>query len=1095
MAFAVAPASAAEFPYTVEPELSLTGDCSTSAFDPVPDPDCEPTYPPPPAGPTGRFFEPWSVAIDAYGNEYVASWGGNDGTKGRIDVFDDEGRFITELADPRRPQSIAVDSKGNLYAFEQLPGGEGEIARYTPSEYKPEEGKIAYGNPRVVVDSEPTALLGGVAVDLSNDHLYASWWGTFITEYESAADGNDLLETITPPGLFANQRLAVDGQNRRVYASSCTNSIFDCVVLVFEADAPYSLLEEVDGSETPVGEFLSVNGKLAVAVDEESGNFFVGDLSATSNIYEFNEDYEYLSTSKVPGAQANTIQIAVSNSPLNPTARNFRYLFAPLSATSGSVIAFEPPAVQAPRVDSLVAVNIAETEAELRGIVDPEGAETEYVIEYVSQAQFEATGFDDAVLVGDGTIVGSSTPQQVTAFIDGLTPETAYRFRIVAENEVGEDEVEATFTTFADADSGGDGCSNAVPRAGFSLALPDCRAYELVTPPDTNGNPTKGGGSEGDRFGSVQSAPAAGLVSFELLGGALPGTEATGGIYGDPYLATRGDDGWSTELVGPNGTQTSQPRPGSFSPDQGYNFWLAAGEGSALVGGLETRYIRYPDGHSELVGRGSLGTDQRAIGRLITEGGSHIVFETELTPKKLEPNAPPDGTTAVYDRTADEVTHVVSLLPGNVTPAAGQNATYLNASADGEGIAFSIGSTLYLRVGNTTTYNIGTGVQFAGVSEGGARIFYVQGGDLKAFDVEDEAVVDFTPVTDAVPVNVASDGTRAYFVSEQEIGGSGPNPNGANPQLGEQNLYLSEEGTISFVGTVTERDVEGEPSASGQLDGLGGWSAEAQSKRRLAFDPSRLTPDGSVMLFQSRANLDDYDPGDFPQIYRFDSAGDRLDCISCPPTKAAPVEGAALQSFQTNDHLAPFGAYGYVPNLRADGNRAFFESTEALVSGDTDGERDVYEWEEEDVGSCTKPGGCIYLISNGHSESGDYLFGHSASGDDAFFTTNDILVGGDESSLSVYDARVNGGFAESTPPICQGEGCRPNLTPPPAVPAPQSGARPQSGNVVPKPKPKTCPKGKKKVKKNGKVRCVKKKKPAKHKNKQKAGNKRKGGQR
>ena len=458
-------------------------------------------------------------------------------------------------------------------------------------------------------------------------------------------------------------------------------------------------------------------------------------------------------------------------------------------------------------------------------------------------------------------------------------------------------------------------------------------------------------------------------------------------------------------------------------------------------------------------------------------------------PQQLEPNAPPDGIRAVYDRTRDPVTgaeqtHVVSLLPGDITPS--QDAFYLGASADGEGIAFTIGGTLYLRVANEVTYEIGSGAEFAGVSEGGGRIFYLQGEDLFAFDTATEATIPFSEVGDAVAVNVSRDGTRAYFASEEAIAGSGPSPNGANPQAGSQNLYLSEEGDISFIGTVTDRDVEGRTdTAVGQVDGLGLWT-RALSIRRPGFDPSRLTADGGVFLFQSRADLDGFQPGEEPQIYRYDAAADLLDCVSCPPTKVTGGDGADLMSFFIGNGSAPFGPSAFVANLNTAGTRAFFESTEALVSGDTNEVRDVYEWEQQGTGSCTKPGGCVYLISTGHSETDSYLFGHSASGEDAFFTTNEILAPGDQTTLSVYDARVGGGFPPPATDICVGEGCRPSLSPPPGMAAPESGARSKSGNVG-----QACPKGKHRVKRKGKPVCVKNKQ-AKHKKHHKAAKKQEG---
>jgi hypothetical protein len=272
---------------------------------------------------------------------------------------------------------------------------------------------------------------------------------------------------------------------------------------------------------------------------------------------------------------------------------------------------------------------------------------------------------------------------------------------------------------------------------------------------------------------------------------------------------------------------------------------------------------------------------------------------------------------------------------------------------------------------------------------------------------------------------------------------------------------------------------------SGQRDGLGLWT---EALLQPIKDPSRLNPDGSVLLFQSRADLDGYDPEGFAQVYRYDSVAGRLHCISCNPTKVPATADAALASFALGIlEPPPFSAFGFVPNLRPDGKRAFFESTEALVSFDTDKVRDVYEWEAQGVGSCDRPGGCVYLITSGRSARDNYLYGHSQSGDDVYFTTGDVLTGFDAGgTLSIYDARVGGGFAEPETPICEGEGCKPDLTPPPSLPSSESGARPQSGNV------KSCPKGKRKVKKNGQVRCVKKKKHHKGKKQRNAGAKSKG---
>src|SRR6202020_118172 len=106
---------------------------------------------------------------------------------------------------------------------------------------------------------------------------------------------------------------------------------------------------------------------------------------------------------------------------------------------------------------------------------------------------------------------------------------------------------------------------------------------------------------------------------------------------------------------------------------------------------------------------------------------------------------------------------------------------------------------------------------------------------------------------------------------------------------------------------------------------------------------------------------------------------------------------------------------GLFPNrhVLTDTGQLFFETREALVPADTNGERDVYEYEYE--------GGGAHLISSGTISFESTLEDVSESGDDVFFRSNQALVPQDnqEGQLVTYDARVGGGFAEpSSPPLC-----------------------------------------------------------------------------
>ncbi|MGN6276244.1 MAG: fibronectin type III domain-containing protein [Solirubrobacterales bacterium] len=861
------------------------------------------------------------------------------------------------------------------------------------------------------------------------------------------------------------------------------------VVRVFELESPHALIETIDGSTTPPGRFR--NSKLSLAVEESTGKLFVYDGESTNNVvFELGEHGEYFNTISygLEGRYTFGSQIAIDNGEHSPNGAldpKGRYLFVPAFPTGpGHSFAYGPPAACPPTVESIAVTSVTESEAQLHATIEPCSLATTYRFEYTTQQRYEEEGnsFAGAQVAGASELSAGGTPVGVVANLTGLAPGTAYRFRVVAENEKGSDEAERSFSTYPGAEPG-PVCENAALRTEASKLLPDCRVYELVTPPDTNAHPPVGVGRLGTYFATREASPSGDAASFEIEGGSISGFEATGSLAGDPYVSMRTEVGWKTTYAGPTPLESPQILPGSNSPDQGYSFWsTAGGEGSAAVDGETTTYLHYPDGHNALIGRGSLGTDPRAVGTLISEGGGHIVFVSggSAPAVQLEPAAPPSGTKAIYDRTIDPVsgeeeTHVVSLLPGNVTPAAGADALYEGASLDGKGIAFSIGKKLYLRYDDEETYEVGEGVTFAGVTEGGRRIFYLEGGNLFAFAVEGEETIQFTDSGDVTPVNVAADGHVAYFISPSVL--AGPNPNGAGPVKGQENLYRSEEGSIAFVGTVTERDVKGEFGGSQTVDGLGLWAAAVgpgefgtSAPGQLAIDPSRATPDGNVILFESRAPLAGYDPEGHAEVYRYDFAHEELDCLSCNPTQAPAGGEASLETLrQSQFDLQPLGPYAFVPNLRPDGRRAFFQSTEQLVPGDTDGLLDVYEWEAQGVGSCNREGGCVYLISSGHSHHPDFLYSVSESGDDVFFRTSDLLLPSDgDATPSIYDARVGGGFPQAGTSKCQGEECRPTLSPPPGLLTPGL----LSGGEVPR-EPIRCPKGKRKVERNGKVRCVK----------------------
>ena len=90
-------------------------------------------------------------------------------------------------------------------------------------------------------------------------------------------------------------------------------------------------------------------------------------------------------------------------------------------------------------------------------------------------------------------------------------------------------------------------CANEQLRGeDHSRSLPDCRSYELVTPPFKDGDPVTET-SEGDAI--ADPAGEAEAITFQDIGG-FAGAENDSSVNGSAYVARRGPDGWASTPAG-----------------------------------------------------------------------------------------------------------------------------------------------------------------------------------------------------------------------------------------------------------------------------------------------------------------------------------------------------------------------------------------------------------------------------------------------------------------------------------------------------------------------------------------------------------------
>jgi hypothetical protein len=211
---------------------------------------------------------------------------------------------------------------------------------------------------------------------------------------------------------------------------------------------------------------------------------------------------------------------------------------------------------------------------------------------------------------------------------------------------------------------------------------------------------------------------------------------------------------------------------------------------------------------------------------------------------------------------------------------------------------------------------------------------------------------------------------------------------------------------------------------------LNDWSLD------LGVRPARVSGDGRHMVFVSSTSLTGYDNAGFNEVYEYtaptvveEGKGEAggLVCVSCNPSGAPPIGPSSIPGANAIELVR--GAVYQSRVLSDDGSRLFFDSDDALVTQDTNGHQDVYEYEN----------GHVFLISGGGGDEDSSFVDASGSGDDVFFMTGESLVPQDPGSIDLYDARVGSdNLTQLAPPVCSGTGCQGLPGTPPIFATPSS---------------------------------------------------------
>ncbi|HEX4561596.1 MAG TPA: fibronectin type III domain-containing protein, partial [Gemmatimonadales bacterium] len=639
---------------------------------------------------------------------------------------------------------------------------------------------------------------------------------------------------------------------------------------------------------------------------------------------------------------------------------------------------------------------------------------------------------------GNGSAVG------VAADLPEARPGGTYRYRLVAHsNSSGNpvvDGAEQVLTVPVPASPGPEEeCPNRARRTGPSANLPDCRAYEQVTPSE------KGAATDILQYGHRGTFVTIGEDGEHLLM-QVPGVQW--GPSPDPvastYVFARGEGGWGTTSARPPSEVegVSYLDVALFNGDLtqlGFDHvgWsTGAGPESANLevrvgppGGPYTTIATIPRAQALQGSREDIGLVAASA------DASKYVIQTE--DRNLLGH--PTGTTSGFDLyeysegqlrlvNVDSEGKEISACGARIVKGreqAGGGSSRYAVSADGRRVFFTDNCTghLYMRVGGGETVDIGA-----------------------------YGFVEAKP--DGSQVLISHTGLFRYDAATRAI-----EPVAAGESFSPQRYSYSDSGGIlaELSGLFSNNTIFGAPK----------------------MDPRQVVRyDSAEHLIQCISCASPFDP---------------------EPKQLAALEsqiqegkdGAAHSIFASaNGDYVVFQTPSALLPSDVDGESEPSENASKIVSSSSD----VYEWRRDGLGGCSHVQGCLALISGGHGGYYVELLGIANEGRDIFFTTNESLVPQDtDTAIDIYDARIGGGFPPPPPrPVeCEGDACSTPFAAPNDL-TPSSSTFQGAGNLIgatlpaSKSKPK-LKKAKKKTKKKGKAKAKRKVGRARKAGKRRAG--------
>ena len=785
-------------------------------------------------------------------------------------------------------------------------------------------------------------------------------------------------------------------------------------------------------------EFDAAGNKLipSAAEEEESFELFGEPPHEGLQIYERAQLWA-IGTDSACGSEGDDLYVGYTRQSISPT---LAYVSA-FGSPPQNVVKCPPPPAEVPEIGAQYATSVGTDSAVLGAEINPHyGTDTRYYVQY-GKGKCSEGGCGEREPLAPGALLSSKVSnaplKSGAVLLAGLDAGQNYHYRFVAENsaglvrgvggKVGVDGQEGSFTTFATALPAARHCENGLFREGPSAQLPDCRAYELVSPPDrtpagdvvtkTNGIEFPAeldqSSTDGERF----------AYSSEFAFG-----DAAGAPYTSEYMATRRTgEGWSTHWISPPGESKAinnnalikvDIEEKAFTADLCSDWSMHDKEPvlseNAIVGfaNIYRRQNCGPGADSY----DAVTTVKPTASTLVSEywpelqgfstDGSRAVFRAgaalgEGAPDLSDPSTFYSGRFQLYEASEGTLRFVCVLPDGSAaeescsagTPEGREGEGRTNrvehaVSGDGRRVYWSETKErlLFLRENadraqsaiaggkcieaeeKACSYKVSNEpAQFWTAASDGSLALYTEGPDGA-----DKKLREFDAAT-----------KKSKTIAEEGVVGVA----GASVDLsrfyfvsskqlageaieGKPNLYLREGGAVSLVATLANEDTDPASAFNAALNPVA---------TRPIMQGARISGDGRHLIFASVASLTGYDNHDAvngrpdDEIYLYDTGASGPVCISCNPSGARPtgrqldLNGADTGTQGAAAVIPAAENQLYAPKvITEDGGRVFFDSFEGLVARDTNGKEDVYEWERASGReACEALGAELYVPTSG----------------------------------------------------------------------------------------------------------------------------------